>query len=187
MFLNKAALRPVPQFAVVDYESLEQVEVSLDDDSLQERLDRGYADLDRKQPVLAEWMAEVLTLSGDELVQSLGYFLTVTVYLAFQEAFPTRLSQVDQGELDIAEATLEADEELRAGDPLETLDSDDVLAMSQPAVLSFVQHHIHEALDQSEGEINLSELDEMYRAMLVFVIALSHAVADPTGAEKTFD
>ncbi|MAQ18218.1 MAG: hypothetical protein CMN30_25905 [Sandaracinus sp.] len=183
MFLRKAALRPVPRWAIVDEEVIASVEASLEDDevNLQESLDRGYADLDRLQPSIALWMADELSRKKDELVQSVGYFLSVTVYMAFREAFPTRLREVDEGMLQIAEATLSADEELRAEDPLEILDSDDVLAISQPSLVAYVQHHVGEALDQGEGEVDLDELDGVYRALLVMVIALSHAVASPTG------
>lgn len=183
MFLRKAALRPVPRWAVVDEEVIATVEASLEDDekNLQESLDRGYSELDRLQPAIALWMADELSRVRDELVQSVGYFLSVTVYLAFREAFPTRLREVDEGMLQIAEATLAADEELRAEDPMEILDSDDVLAISQPSLVAYVQHHVGEALDQGEGEVDLDELDRVYRALLVQVIALSHAVASPTG------
>ena len=60
MFLRKAALRPVPKYAVVEESSIEAVENGLDeeDDALQERLDAGYRELDRRQPVLAGWLAE---------------------------------------------------------------------------------------------------------------------------------
>lgn len=183
MFLRKAALRPVPRWAIVDEEAIATVEASLEDDetNLQESLDRGYSELDRLQPTIALWMADELSRMHDELVQSVGYFLSVTVYLAFREAFPTRLREVDEGMLQIAEATLTADEELRAEDPMEILDSDDVLAISQPSLVAYVQHHVGEALDQGEGEVDLDELDRAYRALLVQVIALSHAVASPTG------
>jgi hypothetical protein len=131
--------------------------------------------------VLSEWLSEQLAEGNDELVQSLGYFLVVTVFMAFREAFPTRLEEVDEGALQIALETLAVDEELRANDPTETFDSDDVVAMGQPAVLDFVQHHVEEAIEQAEGEVELGELDGVYRALLVEVIALSHAVTGPRG------
>ncbi len=183
MILRKAALRPVPPHALVDTHVLEQLETSLDigGDSLQDVLDRSFTELDRRQGPLAEWLADILARTRDELVQSLGYFLTVTVYMAFREAFPTRLTEVDPSALDIARATLSADEELRAADPTEVLDSDDVIALTQPALIHYIQHHVDEALEQGEGELNLDELERIYRAILVEIIALSHAVASPSG------
>jgi hypothetical protein len=183
MFLRKAALRPVPRHAVVDEHFVQLVEAQLDahEDDLQALLDRGYAEIDRRQPVLSDWLAEQLSMGHDELVQSLGYFLVITVYMTFREAFPTRLEEIDERALEIALETLTVDGELRANDPTETLDSDDVVAMGQPAVIQFVQHHVEEAVDQAEGEVELEELDRVYRALLVEVIALSHTVTAPGG------
>jgi hypothetical protein len=185
VFVRKAAIRPVPEYAVVEDRAVESVEDLLaGDDELQEVLDRGYRDLDRRQPTLGHWLAGEVSDRKDELVQSLGYFLAVTVFLSFREAFPTRLGTVDGGILQMALDTLEADEELRADDPTEVLDSDDVVAMGQPAVIGFVQHHVQQALEQAEGEIDLQELDRVYRATLVEVIALSHAVEAPHGSRQ---
>lgn len=183
VFLRKAALRPIPSYAVVEPHFIEAIESVLDEDGkLQARLDLGYRELDRRQPALSGWLSTELSMGRDEIVQSLGYFLIITVYMAFREAFPTRLHEIDEDALRLAIETLTADEELRANDPTEILESDDVVAISQPSMLSFIQHHVREALEQAEGEMNLEELDRIYRAVLVQVIALSHAVASPKGA-----
>lgn len=186
VFLRKAAIRPVPSHAVIGEEAIQAVEEQLGEDegSLQDALDQGYRDLDRLQPALGTWVAEQVARRDDELVQSLGYFLTVAVFLVFREAFPRRLAEIDTGALQLALDMLAADEELRANDPTEVLDSDDVVAMGQPALLGFVQHHVEQALEQAEGELDLSDLDRIYRAILVEVIALSHAVDTPPGSPK---
>lgn len=186
MFLRKAALRPVPSWAVVGPDTLQSVEAALGDqeDALQEALDEGYRHLDRRQPVLASWLADEVSQRSDELAQSLGYFLTVSVYLAFREAFPTRLLEVDAESLGLAIATLEADEELRAADPNEVFESDDVVAMTQPAVLEFVQHHVREAIQQADAGADVADFDQIYRALLVETIALSHAVETPAGTQR---
>lgn len=183
MFLRKAAIRSVPAHAVVGEDAIQAVEEQLGEDegSLQDALDQGYRDLDRLQPTLGSWIAEQVARRTDELVQSLGYFLTISVFLVFREAFPRRLSEVDAGALQLALDMLAADEELRANDPTEVLDSDDVVAMGQPALLGFVQHHLEQALEQAEAELDLQDLDRIYRALLVEVIALSHAVTSPPG------
>jgi hypothetical protein len=182
VFLRKAALRPVQKWAVVDDAAVEAMERELEEDEdLQDVLDVAYRDLERRQPALSQWLAEEVALRRDELAQSLGYFLIVTVYRAFREAFPTRLGEVDQSGLEIALDTLRTDEELRAADPLEVLDSDDVVAMGQPAVLGFVQHHLEEAISQAGGESDLEDIDRIYRAILIEVIALSAAVSAPAG------
>ena len=182
MFLRKAAIRPVPTYAVVEPHFIEAVETALDEDGkLQDRLDVGYRELDRKQPTLSGWLSGELSTGSDETVKSLGYFLIISVFMAFREAFPKRLREIDEPALHMAIDTLTADEELRANDPTEILESDDVVAMGQPSMISFVQHHVQEAIEQSEGELDLDELDRIYRAVLVQVIALSHAVASPSG------
>jgi hypothetical protein len=183
VFLRKAAIRPVPRYAVVDDTAIQALEESLgqDRDDLQTVLDDGFREFDRKQSVLAQHLAGSVTAVQDELVQSLGYFLIVSVFLAFREAFPTRLGAVDNTALDIAKDTLETDEALRAADPLEVLESDDVIALGQPQLLDFIQHHIEEALDQAPEETDLEELDHIYRSVLIEVIALSHAVEAPVG------
>jgi hypothetical protein len=183
VFIRKAALRSVPRWAVVDDLALDQLEDSLGDgeDRLQQALDAGYRDMDRMQPHLAEWLAGQVSSKKDELAQSVGYFLAVTVFLAFREAFPTRLDEVDPVSLKLAIDTLSADEELRANDPTEVLESDDVVAMGQPGLLGYVQHHFDEALAQADSEVDLEAFDVVYRAILVEVIALSHAVKAPSG------
>jgi hypothetical protein len=168
----------------VGEEAVERVEARLgDEETLAEALDEGFRDLDRLQPALAALLAQEVASRRDELAQSLGYFLFVAVFLAFREAFPSRLGQVDGDAVAAAVGSLEADEALRADDPDEVIDSDDVVAMGQPAVLRFVQEHLQEALDVLEDEADLDALDDVYRAILVEVIALSHAVAPPAGQE----
>ena len=183
MFLRRAAIAPVPRFARVEAEAVANVERSLgeDDETLQRTLDRGFRELSRRHPALAEWLSDVVADRRDELAQSLGYFLTVTVFLSFQEAFPTRLREVDRTGVEIAEQSLELDRSLRAEDGSEPFDSDDVVAMGQPAVLEFVHHHIAQAIEQGGEELDVDDLDRIYRAVLVEVIALTRAVQAPPG------
>lgn len=175
-------MRPVPPHAVVDESAVAQIEQQLEDaeSSLQELLDAGYHDLDGAQPALAEYLASEVSGRGSELAQSLGYFLVVTVFLSFREAFAGRLASVQSEDMRVAIETLSADEELRAQSPNEVLDSDDVVAMGQPVVLRFVQHHVQEAVNQSDDDADLEDIDRIYRAVLVEVIALSHAI-EPAG------
>lgn len=183
LFVRKAALRAVPQWAVVDEVAVSAVEDTLGDegDELQSALDAAYREMDRLQPTLARFLAEEVADQGDDLAQSVGYFLIVTVHMAFREAFPTRLRQVDEAALQMAIDTLDADEELRKDDPSEAMESDDVVAMTQPALLHFVQHHLEQALEQAGEQPDLAAFDQVYRSVLVEVVALSHAVEPPDG------
>lgn len=171
---------------MVDELAIDALEAQLGgaEGELQVTLDHAYRDMDREQPHLASWMAGEVSSRRDELAQSVGYFLAVTVYLAFREAFPTRLALVDESALTLARETLEVDEELRANDPSEVFESDDVVAMGQPALLDYVQHHLDEALAQADEDADLSAFDVVYRAILVEVIALSHAVKGPVGEDQ---
>jgi hypothetical protein len=186
LFVRKAALRPVPKWALVDEVAVAAVEDALGDEGeeLQQALDGAYREMDRRQPALARWLGEQVSGKNDDLAQSLGYFLVVTVYMAFAEAFPTRLGTVKPEELDLALATLDADEELRANDPSEVLESDDVIGMTQPVILHFVQHHLDQALEQAGEQPNLEAFDQIYRAILVEVIALSQGVTPPEGTSE---
>ena len=190
-FVKKAALRPVPKWAVVDDVALGGVESTLSDESdqLQDTLDAAYREMDRRQPALAGWLGGEVSGRSDDLAQSLGYFLIVTVYMAFREAFPTRLGEVTEAELTDARDMLAADEELREGDAAEMMESDDVVAMTQPTLLHFVQHHLDQALDQAGEKADLASFDQVYRAVLIEVISLSHVVAPPEGeaAKETLD
>lgn len=183
MFLQKAAIRQVPKFAVVDEAAVESVEEQLDvdDDAIQGVLDGGYRELDRRQPALSAWLAEEVSDREDELAQSLGYFLAIAIYLAFREAFGARLGEIDEHGLALALETLSMDEELRASDPADTLTSDDVIALGQPVLIDFIQHHMREAIEQAGDEVDVESLDRVYRAVLVEIIALSHAVLPPDG------
>ena len=182
-FLRKAALRAVPRWALVRDDVLSLVESQLEDDgdALQKRLDGAYRDMDRRQPVLAEWLAEQVASRSDDLSQSLGYFLIVTVYLAFREAFPSRLSPIDATHLSLARETFDADAALRRDDPTEVVETDDVVAMTQPSLVQFIQHHLDEAIEQAGESPDLDSFDHVYRSVLVEVIALSHAVLPPDG------
>lgn len=159
------------------------VEAQLEDDgdALQRTLDSAYREMDRKQPDLAQWLAQQVSDRNDDLAQSLGYFLVVTVYLAFREAFPTRLGAIDETQLTLAIETFDADEALRREDPSEVMETDDVVAMTQPALVHFVQHHLEEAIEQAGESPDLEAFDHVYRTVLVEVVALSHAVAPPEG------
>jgi hypothetical protein len=181
-FLQRAAIRPVPAFAVVEEPAIAEVENVLDEQGqLEGALDHGYRDLDRTQPRLATFLSEEIAARSDEVAQSLGYFLIVAVYLIFREAFPTRLAEIDEDALAAAVGSLETDEALRAEASDEVLETDDVIAMGQPAVLDFIQQHLQEALAVAGEKADLDQLDDVYRAVLVEVIALSQCVEAPPG------
>ncbi len=184
MYLRKAALRPVPGHAVVDEHAVRSVDDTLDQEEqdLQDWLDRGLRALEHEQPVLSEWLETQIDTAEHALAQSLGFFLAVSIYAIFKEAFPTRLFPVDDAALALALATLDMDAALRADDPREALATDDVVTLGQPAVMAYLQHHIEQALDQLDDADEAHHLEEVYRAVLAEIVALSHAVASPDGS-----
>src|SRR6185369_9734675 len=118
---------------------------------------------------------EALGRPLDETALALGYFLTLAIWLAFDAVFGSDLAVVTDTALSSVEEAFRLDEQIRLSDPAEAVDSDDVVAMEQPDVLTFVHEHVDSAL-----EANADDVDEVYRVVLIEVLALSYAVRAPT-------
>ena len=82
-----------------------------------------------------------------------------------------------------ADLALTADEELRRSDPRDALDSEDIVAIDQPALVAFVNEHIERTLAQNAVAVDVDDVDVVFRAILVEILALSQAVAPPPGSE----
>ena len=80
-----------------------------------------------------------------------------------------------------ADLALTADEELRRSDPRDALDSEDIVAIDQPALVAFVNEHIERTLAQNAVAVDVDDVDIVFRAILVEILALSQAVAPPPG------
>lgn len=186
MFVRGAAIRPVPQWAVVEKTTLQKVEdeiAQLSDDDDTQTLDDAFDRFEKSQPVLADRMNDVLGRPLDNTALALGYFLSIAIWLAFEEQFPGRMNAVSPDSLEATEASLTLEEELRAKLPAEPLEVDDVVACAQPGVMSFVNEHIEQALEtaleQESGaarEVDVDDVHLVYRNLLVLALALSHAV-----------
>ncbi len=194
MWSRGAAIRPVPAYAVVDPFALEQVELELavDGTIARDELDRAFERFEATQPFLANEMSRVFSQPLDETALALGYFLTISIWLAFERAMGPRLGIVSS---DAVRATLDSmalEEELRAGDAREPIDIDDVVAIEQPAILKFINQHIELALDVTQAtapegdeyEVDVDDVHLIYRAVLVLVMALSHAVGPVEGSSS---
>lgn len=179
MWVRSAAIRPVPGFAQLSAEALEEVEQWLGEDELvtEERLSEVFERFEREQPVLAERIGTQLARTRDEVALALGYFLTLAIWLAFSNSHGTRLRLVDELALSSVEEALALDEKLRGEDPYEAVDSDDVVGMEQPFVLRFIHDHIDAALDVHAGETDVEAVHAIYRLLIVELLALSYAVA----------
>src|SRR6185295_7465682 len=187
MWVRGAAIRPVPPYAVVGRETLNDIEEELAESGMKEKsdLDDAFGRFERTQPALAQAAAQVLSRPLDETALALGYFLTIAVWLAFERAFGARLAEVTEDEHRAAQAALTLEEELRATHAEEPLELEDVMAIEQPGVLAFVNEHVEAALELTEGEpreVDVDDVHAVYRVVLVQTLALSHAVTPQTGA-----
>ena len=183
VWVRRSAIRPVPAFARVPVHALETVRQSLadDDDEARTQLDEAFERFERTQPALAGHVAELLGRPLDETALALGYFLTLAVWMAFEQAQGDHVDEITEAELQATEELLELDEDLRKSDPAEALDSDDVIAMEQPAILSFVHEHIDGTLEAHADAIDVDDVHIVYRLVLVETLALSYAVEQPAG------
>ena len=130
-------------------------------------------------------MADALEKPIDEVALSLGYFLSISVWMAFERTFRDRLTRVSEDALRATEDAMALEEELRATHAEEPIELDDVVAMEQPNVLAFVNEHVDAALDPNaeQGEVDVDDVHRVYRAILVLTLALSHAVTPEQGEE----
>lgn len=183
VWVRRSAIRPVPSYASVSAQALEAVrdELADDDEEARAQLDDAFERFERAQPSLAAYVAETLGRPLDETALALGYFLALTVWLAFDRAHGSHMDEVTEEELVATEELLTLDEELRRADPAESLDSDDVIAMEQPHVVAFVHEHIDGTLDAHAEEIDVDDVHSVYRVVLVEILALSYAVRRPEG------
>jgi hypothetical protein len=187
MWVRGAAIRPVPPYAVVGRDVLDRIEDELAANGLSTKsdLDDAFGRFERTQPALAGQAALVLARPLDETALALGYFLIIAVWLSFERAFGARLEEVSEDELGAADSALALEEELRAAHSTEPLELEDVMAIEQPGVLSFVNEHVDAALEPTEEatrEVDVDDVHAVYRCVLVMTLALSHAVVPASGA-----
>jgi hypothetical protein len=188
MWVRGAAIRPVPAFAVVGRAVIDGVEraLSQEGDAADRELARWFERFEKTQPEIARRANELLSRPLDETALALGYFLTVAVWLAFDRSFHGRLEEVSAEALSAAEAALALEEELRAAHTDEPLELDDVMAIEQPSVVAFVHEHVDAALEgpAEDGEVDVDDVDLVYKLVLLETLALSHAVAAPQGPPR---
>ena len=205
MWVRGAAIRPVPRYAVVDANTLEQIERELADDSPRARgeLDGAFARFESTQPNLADAISGVLSKPLDDTALALGYFLSIAIWLAFERTFgEARLREVTQDAIDATEQAIKLEDELRAAQGDEPFDLDDVVSIEQPNVLEFVHEHVDAALDPalraSDGppavgddagdvldrEVDVEDVHGVYRAVVLLTLCLSHAVLPVDGATR---
>ena len=195
MWVRGAAIRPVPRYAVVASSTLDGIERELADDSARSReeLDGAFARFEASQPHLADTVSQALSQPLDETALALGYFLSISIFLAFERTFgEARLRQVSSDALAATEQAIALEEELRAAHGDEPLDLDDVVSIEQPNVLAFVHEHVDAALDPTaraaqrgqSTDVDVEDVHAVYRAIVLLTLCLSHAVVPVDGASR---
>jgi hypothetical protein len=195
MWVRGAAIRPVPRYAVVAKATLDQIESELADDSprAQGELDGAFARFESTQPDLADAVSQVLSRPLHETALALGYFLSISIWLAFERTFgEARLRQVSCDALSATDQAINLEEELRAAHGDEPLDLDDVVSIEQPNVLRFVHEHVDAALDPSNATsggrektpLDVDDVRTVYRAIVLLTLCLSHAVVPVSGTSR---
>ncbi len=195
MWMRGAAIRPVPRYAVVERATLDGIEQELADDSprAQGELDGAFHRFESTQPHLAESVSTVLARPLDETALALGYFLSISIWLAFEREFGgQRLREVSADAVEATSAAIALEEELRAANGSEPVEVDDVVAMAQPHVLAFVHEHVDAALDPMAHEddagkrkdVDVDDVHVVYRAAVLLTLCLSHAVVPVDGATR---
>ncbi len=190
MWVRRAAIRPVPEFAKVPEAVLDRLEdelaAEIDEGSGTGMLAQALDRFERDQTVLADHMSDALGRHQREPALGFGYFLMIAVYLAFERAFSDDLEAVSEVGIKSVEEALTLDEEIRMADAAEVVESDDVVAMEQPHLLKYVQDHVDAALEAHADEVDVDDVHAVYRAVLVEILALSYSVRAPKGV-RTID
>lgn len=183
MWLRKSSIRPVPGYARIEETTLEQIQDSLleDEEQTQDLLDDAFERFDEQQPALSAHLGELLARPISEPALAIAYFVCLSIWLAFSERFGRSLDAVSEEELLATLELFQLDEELRKVDSSESVETDDVVAMEQPALFRFVQRHFEAALESHGQTLEVEELDQVYRAILVHILCLSYAVRAPLG------
>ena len=193
MWIKGAAIRPVPPHALVEPRVLAEVEAEIGEGESHEALTRWQARYEAEQPVMASRLTDLLEDVDDETAVAVGFFLEIVIYATFVRAFAARVRPVSLDLLRGTEESVRVEEELRADHPEEPLEVDDVLRAEQPALVTFIEEHMAAVLehDGDEGQdvagrdVDVEELQRVYRHVMVTVLTLSHAVMPPAETRGT--
>jgi hypothetical protein len=133
------------------------------------------------QPALGRHLRQRFEQPLDATALALGESLAASVFVAFEAAFGERLGVASEDAVSAVELTLSADEALRQSDPMDALDSEDIVGIEQPALVAFVNERIDETLEQHARSIDVDHVAVIFRTILIQILVLSHAVAPPPG------
>ena len=183
MWVRKSSIRPVPSFARIHSGAVDRVrnELTLESSDSQDRLDQAYEDFADTQPALADHVGSILGRSLGDATLALGYFLSLSIWMAFDRYQGSALRQISEAELKATRQLFALDESIRESEPNEVLETDDVVSMEQPALVAFVHEHVQATLNAEGSRVDADELRLIYRMVLIEILALSYAVEAPIG------
>ena len=184
MWSHGVAIRPVPPYAVVEPRTVDAVREAFDDDEeeAQKRLDEAFTRFESSQPALSRRLEEALERRGlDDTARTLGYFLGVCVWLAFDEQFGGRLGRVDETAARAAAASFDLESELRAAEPNGPIEAEDIVAREQPALMELIHDHVDVAIETRTSDVDTDDVYAIYRVLLAQVLGLSYAVSPSPG------
>ena len=181
MWVRRSAIRPVPRFAQVPAKAVAAAFALLSRPDPTARAREGFERLAAEQPPLARYLRQRVEQPLDTAALALGHLLAASVYLAFESAFGPRLSVASEDAVSSVELSLAADEALRQSDPIDALDSEDIVGIEQPSLVAFVNEQIDETLKRHAGSIDVDHVAVVFRAVLVQILVLSQSVAPPPG------
>jgi len=183
VWVRRSAIKPVPRFARVPASAVAAVRALLSGTDEQRRafVRERFERLSLAHPGLARYLQGRLLPTLDSAAVALGQMLAVAVYLAFESTPGLRSRPAGDDLLAATDAALGADEALRQSDPMDALDSEDIVAIEQPALVAFVNEHVGLTLERHAGVIDVDQVALVFRAILVEILALSQAVVPPPG------
>lgn len=133
------------------------------------------------QPALSRFLRQRFEQPLDAAALALGQALAASVFVAFEAAFAERLGIASEDAVSMVELSLSADEALRQTDPMDALDSEDIVGIEQPALVAFVNEQLDQTLEQHARSIDVDHVAVIFRAVLIQILVLSQAVAPPPG------
>ncbi len=183
MWVRKSSIRPVPPYARVESSALESVRQTLftQNASIQDRLDDAYDEFGSKQPIVAAHVGSVLGRPLGEATTALGFFLSLAVWLAFEHAHGGRMRSVSENEMRSTRELFLFDQAMRRQEEAESVETEDVVRMEQPALVDFVHEHMEKTMNMTTQRVDASEMAAVYRMVLMEILALSYSVVPPFG------
>lgn len=187
MWVQRSAIRPVPSYAKVGRSALELLrnELLMEADRSPAVFDGMFEEFEAKQPVLSERVSDVLGGPLEDASVALGYFLSVSIWAAFDKTLGTALDAISEEELRSTTELFALDQDLRGETAGDSLDTSDVIFMEQPALVEFVHESIQTTVRANDSKLNRDDIRQIYQMLLIEILALSYAVRSPAGFPLT--